>query len=205
MHSENRIEPIKINKLVSSEIQSKREEIKSLLKEVLYYSLAQAIIKISISPFLLIKYILFLFFLGSIGLTSYLVISTTSRTIYETPTLFPKVTFCNYNKFTTEFGYNVIQTGNESNINNFSNEEKKRLVRDLNEILLECRFNLKNCTSNDFIWSYDPVYGNCFTFNSGFDSNGNKVELKKSTLSGYYYGIRLTLYANVYEKLFKTV
>ena len=87
---------------------TRREEIKSLLKEVLYNSLAQAIIKIFLTPFIIIKCILFLFVFGSIGLTSYLVIesimtyftygvSTTSRTIYETPTLFPKVTFCNAN------------------------------------------------------------------------------------------------------------
>ena len=121
MNPENKSEPIEqADRTTPNESQNeKREQIKSLLKEVLYNSLAQAIIKIVLSPFLLIKCILFLFVLVSIGLTSYLVISsimtyftygvsTTSRTIYETPTLFPKVTFCNANFVTTKYGYDVI-------------------------------------------------------------------------------------------------
>ena len=194
---------------------TKREQIETLLKEVLYNSLAQAIIKIFLSPFLLIKVVLFLFVLGSIGCTSYLVISSimtyftygvvaSSRTLYETPTLFPKVTFCNYNFFTTKYGYDVIQSGKNIYIDYFSTEEKKRISRDLDEILLECTFNLKSCNSSDFVWSYDPINGNCFTFNSGFDSNGNKVVLKDSMLSGFYYGLRLTLYVNIYEKILET-
>ena len=178
----------------------------------MYNSLAQAIIKIVLSPFLLIKCILFLFVLVSIGLTSYLVISsiltyftygvsTTSRTIYETPTLFTKVTFCNANFVTTKYGFDVIQSGNASYIDYFPDDDKKRISHDFNEILLGCEFNLKSCNSSDFVWSYNPFYGNCFTFNSGLDSNGNKIELKKSTQSGYNFGLQLTLIVNVYEKL----
>ncbi len=75
-------------------------KIKSLIKETLYNSLAQAIIKI--------KETLLICVLASSGLCSYLIIelvlaflsygvNTTSRTLYETPALFPKITICNVN------------------------------------------------------------------------------------------------------------
>ena len=46
------------------------------------------------------------------------------------------------------------------------------------------------------------MYGNCFTFNSGFDSNGSRIDLKKSTIAGQVFGLRLTLYVNFYEEFF---
>jgi len=96
---------------------TKKATILALIKEVLYNSLAQAVIKIILTPHLLIKAVLTVCVLCSTGLASYLVIqsiieyftygvTTASRTIFETPTLFPKVTFCNVNKYTTEFAFN---------------------------------------------------------------------------------------------------
>jgi len=204
---------IEVKENLNTQILNKREEIKSLLKEILYNSLAQAIIKIFLSPFILIKLILFIFVVVSISLAAYLVISsimtyfaygvsTTSRIIYETPTLFPKVTFCNLNPITTEYGYGVIKSGQAANIDFFSIEDQKKTARNLNEILLNCSFKQKPCNSSNFVWSYDPYFGNCFVFNSGFDSNGNRIDLEKSTLSGFYLGLQLTLYVNIYEKLF---
>jgi hypothetical protein len=94
--------------------QSKVNVIGSILKEVLYNSLAQSIIKIIFSPHKSIELFLFVCVLCSSGFASYFVIqsimiymsfgvSTTTRTFFEIPNLFPKVTFfCNLNWFTTE-------------------------------------------------------------------------------------------------------
>ena len=72
----------------------------------------------------------------------------------------------------------------------------------LKDIIIFCQFSMVKCDLDaDFEHYYDINYGNCFRFNSGFDSNGNKVDLEKSYLSGFYYGLQLTLYVNVYEKL----
>jgi hypothetical protein len=191
-------------------IVSTRELIKNLAKEILCNSLSQAIIKIILTPYLFLKIILLLFVLVSSGLASYLVIqsilvylsynvSTTSRTIYETQTLFPKVTFCNYNSFTTEYAYNLTQMGILDG-SSLSDGDKRRLGHDLNDILLDCSFNLIQCNVSDFTWSYDAYYGNCYTFNSGFDSNGNVIELKRSNLATPDSGLQLTLYVNAYEK-----
>jgi len=180
------------------------EGMKHFLKEILYTSLSQAIIKIFLTPHLILKVFLTTFVLVSSVLAAYLVIqsivvyftydvTTKSRIVYETPTLFPKVTFCNLNEFSTEYAYNLTQQGVYYG-NDLSNEEKQKLGHDLNDILFDCKFNNNDCNATDFEWSYDNSFGNCYTFNSA--SN-----LKKSYLAGPEFGLTLTLYVNVYEKL----
>jgi hypothetical protein len=105
------------------EIDAKKKEArKTILKEVLYNSFAQAVIRSILTPHLILKVFLLLLILSSSVLAWYLVIksimtyftygvSTTSRSIYETPTLFPKVTFCNLNQYATEHAHNLSQKG----------------------------------------------------------------------------------------------
>jgi hypothetical protein len=186
-----------------------KQVIKSILKEVLNNSLAQAILNIILTPHLILKLILLVFVFGTTGLASYLVIqsifsylsfatSTTSRIIFQTPATFPQVTFCNVNWATTEYAYNNYKDLEFEN----EEEEAKRYDHDLNDILIECSFNGVLCDSNDFVWSFDDEdYGNCYTFNSGVDSNGYETALKQSKLAGPKYGLSLLIYTNVYEKL----
>lgn len=187
------------------------EKMKNLLKEVLYNSLSQAIIKIILTPHLILKLFLITFVLVTISYSSYLVVqsirnylnygvSTTARTIQETATLFPKVTFCNLNMMQTEYAWNFTQIP----FNDFTfltNDDKKRLGHNLEDILIECYFNGYPCYVNDFVWSFDEFYGNCYTFNSGLDSYGNKTILKESSIAGPNNGLQLLLYVNVYEDL----
>jgi len=121
-------------------------------------------------------------------------VTSTSRTIYETPTLFPKVTFCNVNPFTTQYAYNLTRKGIFDG-SNLLDAEKQKLSHDLEDFLFECWFNDKQCYASDFTWSYHQMYGNCFTF------NGNETNLKKSYLIGPDYGLQLVLYVKVYESL----
>jgi len=187
------------NEANSNQHHEKREAIKNILQQVLRNSFAQAVIKLFFTPYLGLKTFLFLFVFVSMGLTGFLIVqsintylsygvSTFSRTIYETPTLFPKVTFCNVNQLTTEYAYNLTQMRGEIDHNKLSNEEKKLLAHHLDDILIECWFNLNRCSSNDFIWSFDEAYGNCYTFNSGIDSNGSKVDLKQTKIAGAAFG-----------------
>ncbi len=183
----------------------KNEFIINLCKEVLYNSLAQSIIKIVFTPHKILKVFLSIFALLSSCLAAYLVlqsimtyftygVTSTSRTIYETPTLFPKVTFCNVNPFTTQYAYNLTRKGIFDG-SNLLDAEKQKLSHDLEDILFECWFNDKQCYASDFTWSYHQMYGNCFTF------NGNETNLKKSYLIGPDYGLQLVLYVKVYESL----
>ena len=127
-----------------------KNEKKSVLKEVLYNSLAQAIIKSFETSHLILKLFLITFVIITSGFASYFVIgslmtylsfgvTTTSRTT-ERPTLFPKVTFCNVNQLTTEYAFKLYKKGIKE-FSNFSNEEKKKLGHDLNDILVECSFS----------------------------------------------------------------
>jgi hypothetical protein len=100
------------------------KRIKILIKETLYNSTAQAIIKLLETPIFTLKIFLFLCVILSSGLCSYLIIqliisylsygvSTTSRTLYETPALFPKITICNLNPFTTRYAVEFIKQINK--------------------------------------------------------------------------------------------
>jgi hypothetical protein len=193
---------------------NKKDLIKIHLKEGLYNSLAQSIIKLAYTQNSFLKIFLFTFVLGSSGMASFMVIKLiafylsygvvkTSRTIFENPTLFPKVTFCNVNSFATEYAYNLTQFNIYDGNSLETHREKRRLGHDLKDILIKCYFNNDDCNiATDFAWSYDQEYGNCFTFNSGFDSNGTKIELKKTKMPGPIFGLRLVLYVNIFEKLY---
>ena len=129
-------------------------------------------------------------------------VSAITRTIHENPTLFPTVTFCNINWFTTQYAYNLTQMNTQDGqIYTLPNSDKQKLAHYLDDVLLECYFNNSPCNATDFSWSFDPDYGNCYTFNSGVDSNGTKVDLKQSNIAGWNFGLQMTLYVNVYEEL----
>ena len=141
-------------------------------------------------------------------------VTTITRNIYETPTNFPKVTVCNVNQFTTKFSFNylqqlyVMQNGSLSYVDtslsryqrnqnanmernilnglaiNFTDAEKKLLAHDFGDVLLGCQFNFQKCSVDDFFWSFDLNYGNCYSFNSGFNATGGTVPLKQSNIAG---------------------
>ena len=185
-----------------------REKIRKLLIETFDTPSLKAIVKTILTPHLTLKVIFLIFVVGLSSYVSYLVVqsimdylnygvSTTSRTFYETPTLFPKTTFCNLNMYQTEYAFKKAAY----DFSVLSNEERKKLGHDLDDILFDCYFNVEVCDSTDFIWSWDDFYGNCFTFNTGLDSNQNKTVLKESNMPGFFYGLQLTFYVNVFEEL----
>ena len=102
---------------------NRKELIIALLKEVLYNSIAQAIIKIAQTPHKTLKVFLLVSVCASTGVCSFLVIktllayfsygvNTTSRTIFEEPTEFPMVTICNQSPFTTDYSLEFLQSVN---------------------------------------------------------------------------------------------
>jgi hypothetical protein len=76
----------------------------------------------------------------------------------------------------------------------FSEVERKKLVHSLEDVLLNCQFNGDFCSASDFIWKWDPLYGNCYVFNSGFNANGSKVNYKELKLPGALFGLSLNVY-----------
>ena len=77
--------------------------------------------------------------------------------------------------------------------------EKKLVSHQFVDTLISCQFNYGDCSSNDFVWSFDSFYGNCYTFNKGkisfhsvifarivLDVNKSPLKLKLSAKCYFY-------------------
>ena len=118
------IVPIDQSKRGTSLLKQKQTElIIESAKQILYNSCAQAIIKIISTPNILIKICLFIFVITTSSLASYFVIqsiityfdygvSVLTQTITESPAIFPKITLCNQNPFTSEFAVEYLESIN---------------------------------------------------------------------------------------------
>ena len=226
----------------------KLSQITELVKEVLYNSLAQSILKIYFTKNVVIKVYLFFFVITAISSASYMVISavisylsydvtTTWRTLNEVPTLFPQITFCNWNQFTSadsipllrsinmqvnasidifdQEQMSLLDTKTKNSLiskiyelalkktlsSNFTDLERKKLAHSLDDMLLDCSFNKQKCTASDFTWLFDASNGNCYVFNSGINSTGERRKLKESSIAGSENGLFMELYVNFHENL----
>lgn len=108
--------------------------------------------------------------------------------VYENPTLFPTVSICNQNPYMTSKSYeyikNFFETNNISDVrtllynnlssqikafryivgvdlrsSNISDQMRKSMGLTLKEMLLTCTYNNQKCSSDDFVWFYDTIYG----------------------------------------------
>jgi hypothetical protein len=228
----------KANNAKHDVIEKKQDNsIELILKENLSCEMYHFILNVYYSSHLLLKIIFTFFTILGFGLASYMTINlilsyleynviTTIRVINDCPAIFPKVTICNRNPFTTRYAYEFLSQSNFINlteleqiskgdrnhavvlttlrrgqlagkIKNFQDDRKKIFSHSWDDILLSCLFDYQFCNSSDFKWEWDNYYGNCYSFN--FNSSSN--ELKKSYISGSTFGLQLELYVNFYERL----
>ena len=231
-----------------SSLKNNEKNVFEVIRDLLYNSLGQAMIRIFQTKNLAIKFYLAIVSVSLVGLASYLTVEsilsylsyeviTTSRTLSETPTTFPKITLCNINMFTSKHASELIRQVNEMVLpsvsffdkdqikylknkqigeiwqvinlaatalifnKKYDDEYKKLLAHDFEDILISCQFNYKKCDASDFLWSFDPYYGNCYSFNTGFNSSDHQVALKESSIAGWLFGLSLELYVNFNESL----
>jgi hypothetical protein len=80
----------------------------------------------------------------------------------------------------------------------FGNSSRKKLAYDLKNTLFRCSYNndVKLCNPDQFEWSYDYTYGNCYKFNSGYNSSGNEVPIKAASKPGYSNGLNMFFFNN---------
>jgi hypothetical protein len=154
---------------------------------------------------------------------------TKVRTEYESSPVFPRITLCQSNPFTTKFAYEVVKNLSEKIFNqtymnnisldmklkllnliryqalaqvaNYDDSDKKKLSHSIEDILLTCKFNYANCNASDFSWTWDDYHGNCYMFNSGVNSKGENIDLKVLNMAGSDFGWVVDVYVNAYEKL----
>jgi hypothetical protein len=76
----------------------------------------------------------------------------------------------------------------------FTASEKKSM----NELtIIRCTYQNAPCNSSDFTYIFHPYYLSCYQFNSGYDSNGNTVELSHANVDGTDNSLYLELYAGL--------
>ena len=212
-----------------------KSKIKSLVKETLYNSASQALIKIIETPYFSLKIFLTICLITSSGLCSYLVIelilsylsfgvSTTTRTLYETPALFPKLTICNINPFTTKYAMEFlkeinkelnpnIDIFNQTQMNSFNFSYRTQLISNI-KLTGRNRMNALNEREKKLLsHSLKDLMQLCFyngqicsytNFTWYFDlSYGNcwQIKIGEFSFPGETYGLQIHLYVNVNENL----
>ena len=170
-------------------------------------------------------------FLVFTGLTSYVLISnviayfkydviSTLEVVNEKPVIFPKVTICNTNPFTSQQAEYLLKTqilDNNLNIQNsnffkitneiksaiafaksvvnnpeYGDENRKLLGFNLKDLILDCSLNQIKCDLNrDVHWFFHYDYGNCYQFNSGYNLTDSTVKLSENTFEGITNGLSL--------------
>jgi hypothetical protein len=145
-------------------------------------------------------------------------------TVYRPDILtFPEISFCNLNKYNIH-GQNFLlenylkeahetalteinQLGallTQSRISyenmyapyafNLTKEQMFNLSYTIDDMLLNCRFNLITCNRSHFEHVYTSSLGNCYKFNSGLGLNGAQLDIQNSSNPGRRYGLTLELF-----------
>lgn len=77
--------------------------------------------------------------------------------------------------------FSRILVSHNSKNSKITDEELKSFGLPFEKFFISCLYDLQDCNENEWIWYYDLYYGNCFRFNTGYDTNGNQIPLKKPT------------------------
>jgi hypothetical protein len=84
---------------------------------------------------------------------------------------------------------------------NFTDEEKFNLSYTIDDMLLNCRFNLMPCDKSQFEYFHTSSNGNCYKFNSGVGLNGSQLDSLYSSNPGRRYGLTLELFTGYMSSL----
>lgn len=138
----------------------------------------------------------------------------------DTSTNMPAVSICNLNPFDQSHAANYIHDllnqnnlGNSYDVNNVTESpqtinyfikaniagdntmnasQKQYLGVSMDFLLLKCSFLGVPCNlTTDWVYDYDFYYLNCYTWNSGYDQDGNSVPIKQVSQSGSDQSLRL--------------
>ena len=171
------------------------------------------------SKFVVIKCIWCVILTCSAGICAWLIVqsvqdylkyevTTKDRLFSEQEAIFPTITICQINPFSTDYAVSLFLEAGTTSINSlewftknttgsYLTDDQKRQLSNLDNIILSCSFDGESCNSSDFTWVWHPRYYNCYRYNSGFDSNGNKKTLKKVNIAGGLSSFIVELYAGL--------
>jgi hypothetical protein len=169
-------------------MRSKRKKITKISKlkrnitDILSHSSAHGLNRIFNTKRTLFKIMWLYFFVCSASCGIYMVtnsimeyfkyeVVTQVKVVHEAPTQFPTVTFYNLKNHQEHFK--------------------------LQDILLQCTFNSKNCDDSDFETKTDIAGNVYYQFNNGYNKNHEKVDIKNVMQSGKSYGLQIELFAGL--------
>ena len=151
------------------------------------------------------------FYFISKSIMDYLNYDVVSQTniIYEIPTQFPTVTFCDNNPFSSNASQSFMETialSNGISVNSsytsdlsklkatsvlVSDDERKSFGLNLDQTI-QCSFRNTDC-KNDLHWYWTWEYGNCWQFNSGLNLINQKINLKSTYKEGSASGLSVLI------------
>jgi hypothetical protein len=147
---------------------------------------------------------------------------TQIRVVNEIKPPFPTVTICNKEPFVTRAGRDLVNkiTGNfeerlanftleqifesfsanyqamsQLMYTNFTDEQKLLINYEISRFIYTCEFDLVPCDFSTFQWYLHIVYGLCYRFNTGYNFNNTKGELKETSLTSPTYGFKVSIFA----------
>ena len=78
---------------------------------------------------------------------------------------------------------------------NLNKSNQENLGYSIEEKMLQCYFNYEMCNfSQDFVSYYHHYYGNCVAYNSMFNQNGERVDVKKGITFDFESGFHIQLF-----------
>jgi hypothetical protein len=210
----------------------KREQLKYVLKEWILSSTSHGLPNLFRTRRTILKVIWAVSFLISSACCAFMVNRTISTyfefdvvskfsVMSEIPSVFPTVTICNIQPFTTNEGQSFVnhiskiyylknfsQMHNldlqsefylwtfllQSNAIILNKKERVKLGYTLNDMIISCYFATTKCTESDFEYFYSKIYGNCYKFNSGRNSSGHQIPLVSMSKTGKLMGLKLELF-----------
>ena len=171
------------------------------------------------------QFIWLIIFLVSICLTIWLIslsvlkyfdyqVVTETNIVYELPSEFPTVTICDYNALTTQYAEKIQDAliNNNTSINimdfvsspSFDDETRKQLGFSSKQIYRCQDLETGLDCSKNFKWSWSYEYGNCWSYNTGFNLSNDKIDLKKTNSIGKNGGLNLVFYPLTYANKYIT-
>ena len=202
--------------------------IKTIIFDIVQSSTCHGLPNVFKSAKISIKFMWAFFTILSTGLCAYLIsrsiisyfdyeVTTKTRVVLEYTPFFPTVTICNTNYFTSNFSINFIEEF-RNNSNPFNPllrelegqakiyvqelEKDKRVFGDsLEKLIVLGEYSKIPIAISKFNYFFHPNYGNCYQFNSGFDQNGQKIDLEKIMVADRLFSLRLLLNISVPSSL----
>jgi hypothetical protein len=199
-------------------MERKSKKIKNTIKSIIKDSTIHGIPRLLKANSLMSKISWILLFICSISYCIYLIITaslsylqyntvTNFEIIPEIQADFPVVTICNLNQLQKNNSFYLVQKYSQMSyfsnlgknvfmmleLSSYNETLKKSFAYSLNESLISCHINAGECWASDFVWIFDPVYGNCYSFNTGFNSSGNLIDKISISKPGNMNGLRLEL------------